>query len=978
MRAMVLLSFLAALSAVSTPSSAAGLTFEQRVEAQRAIERVYYSHRIGAHRSFAEAVPRRLLEKKVRTYLRESAALDRIWSSPITAEALRREMARIEAGTRMPERLTELYAALGNDAFLIQETLVRASLADRLTRSFLAGSNEAAWERASRSLDDLPVPAVATPAHPYAAPRPGAAAQECVRDDTWDNGILDAYPAARVVPGVWTGTELFLWGGSGASGALGDGSRYDADLDTWRRVSSVDAPAAREGHTIVWTGSVAIVWGGSANTGGRYDPATDSWAPTTTTDAPSPRSGHTAIWTGDEMIVWGYDSGGRYDPVSDSWRAVAPAPLPGSRILHTAVWTGSEMIVWGGIASDGSQAVYGDGARYDPLTDTWLPVGSTGAPSARYAHTSVWTGTEMIVWGGSRGAFGGLNDGARYDPASDAWTAVTTLGAPDPRQDHTAVWTGARMIVWGGVNLPCCDRSEPRDSGGLYDPDTDSWTPTSSTGAPYPRDHHIAVWTGDRMVVWGGELTVVSVLNGTTRTPLATGARYDPVTDTWTPTSTLNAPPGGAGHTTIWTGSLMIDWGGAQRSNASIGPGGRYDPALDLWTPTSSLGAPSSRTRHTAVWTGDEMIVWGGAQFDYLGDGRRYDPVADTWAPITDAGAPTPRAGHTAIWTGSRMIVWGGADASGRTDTGGLYDPMTDTWAPMSALGAPQARADHETVWTGTEMLVWGGRTGYTTLASTGGRYDPGSDTWTPISTVDAPSARYGHTAIWTDTGMAVWGGRTATGVTGSGALYDPVADSWTAISMVDAPSVRESHSAVWTGKVMVVWGGSGQRTGGRYDPVAESWTPTSLIGAPSERSGHNAVWTGTQMLIWGGVEYSGGRYGLDQSPDEDGDGFTTCQGDCDDTDPAVNPLAVDLPGDRIDQNCDGVPICDPDAAWKNRGRFVSCVARECHRLVEGGLLGPGECSSLVSKAARGVNQKGRPMNRNNDPWPPSASPPPM
>src|SRR6267142_437619 len=98
------------------------LTFEDRVHAQEAIERVYYSHQIGATKPFEEAVPRDFLETKVRTYLGQSAALDTIWKSPISAEALDRELNRIVRETRFPDRLREVFDALGDDGFLVKET----------------------------------------------------------------------------------------------------------------------------------------------------------------------------------------------------------------------------------------------------------------------------------------------------------------------------------------------------------------------------------------------------------------------------------------------------------------------------------------------------------------------------------------------------------------------------------------------------------------------------------------------------------------------------------------------------------------------------------------------------------------------------------------------------------------------------------------------------------------------------------------
>lgn len=88
-------------SAVTNPA-AREMTFEQRVKAQEAIERVYYSHQIDAKLPFEQAVPRVLLEKKVIRYLKQSAALESVWKNPITAAMLGREMARIAVATRFP------------------------------------------------------------------------------------------------------------------------------------------------------------------------------------------------------------------------------------------------------------------------------------------------------------------------------------------------------------------------------------------------------------------------------------------------------------------------------------------------------------------------------------------------------------------------------------------------------------------------------------------------------------------------------------------------------------------------------------------------------------------------------------------------------------------------------------------------------------------------------------------------------------
>jgi N-acetylneuraminic acid mutarotase len=214
--------------------------------------------------------------------------------------------------------------------------------------------------------------------------------------------------------------------------------------------------------TAVWTGSEMIVWSGrdfsgQFNTGGRYNPTTDSWAATSTSNAPTARQGHTAVWTGSEMIVWGgvgspnafFNTGGRYNPGSDSWVATSTTNAPTGRELQKAVWTGNEMIVWGGYLYDGNNHYLNTGGRYDPGTDSWIATTITNAPSVRFDHTAVWTGNEMVIWGGANRR-SNLNTGGKYNPVTDNWMATTTTNAPAPRAQHAGVWTGSEMIVWGG------------------------------------------------------------------------------------------------------------------------------------------------------------------------------------------------------------------------------------------------------------------------------------------------------------------------------------------------------------------------------------------------------------------------------------------------------------------------------------------------------------------------------------------------
>ena len=120
------------------------LTFSDRVAYQRAIEEVYWRHRIWPKErpdpkpSLDEVMSSAQLEKKVEDYLRNSQALEDYWQQPLSAEQLQAEMDRMSRHTKQPEVLRELFQALGNDPLVIAECLARPALSERLLANFYA------------------------------------------------------------------------------------------------------------------------------------------------------------------------------------------------------------------------------------------------------------------------------------------------------------------------------------------------------------------------------------------------------------------------------------------------------------------------------------------------------------------------------------------------------------------------------------------------------------------------------------------------------------------------------------------------------------------------------------------------------------------------------------------------------------------------------------------------------------------------
>ncbi len=277
-----------------------------------------------------------------------------------------------------------------------------------------------------------------------------------------------------------------------------------------------------------------------------------------------------------EYIAW---SGGKspltpfiFDAASDSWRIGNSNGCPTERLYASAVWTGSEVVFWGGKDNDYLPTENPNGA-YNPATDTWRLISNVNAPSPREWVTPIWTGTEMIIWGGAdtRSDYNNppiLADAYAYNPAIDAWRTIPSQGAPSPRIEVMSAWTGRELLVWGGtadsnqIRQDLADRAYLK-SGGAYDPVSDSWRPMATEGAPSQNRPTVSAWTGAEFLIWNSLK--------------AEGAAYNPSADKWRSIDARGPLlPHGSCHT--WTGEYFLVCGDQVEPDGEI-----YDPAKDLW-----------------------------------------------------------------------------------------------------------------------------------------------------------------------------------------------------------------------------------------------------------------------------------------------------------------------------------------------------------------------------------------------------------
>jgi hypothetical protein len=316
--------------------------------------------------------------------------------------------------------------------------------------------------------------------------------------------------------------------------------------------------------------------------------------------------------------------------IGDGWTGLDPPP----EILESSVqvWTGRELILWGGNEGDG-QNHSNTGYAFDSGTLTWRTI----APSplgTRSFSAAVWTGREVLIWGGSSGPFqgsGGLGDGAAYDPSSDTWRPIAQ--APiGPNAPILVAWTGREMVLWGIYRL------NGAGTGAAYDPSTDSWR--TIPDPPVELNDLHAVWTGDEVIAFGANLDNSNRAD----TEVAIGAAYDPVSDAWRTIAPSELSP--QWSQVVWDGVRMI----AVDANLAAAS---YDPSVDEWTAMPSLPAADCEGGVASlVRLRDVVMATGCGQLVELVSG------SERWHVVTaDPNAPFHRYGFSADLIGAGEVL---------------------------------------------------------------------------------------------------------------------------------------------------------------------------------------------------------------------------------------------------------------------------------------------------------------------------------
>ena len=637
----------------------------------------------------------------------------------------------------------------------------------------------------------------------------------------------------------------------------------------------------RAAHTIVWTGRQVLIFSGSNNRSSwdqwrtyepspawlTYDPAADNWGELIVGPQPSEvELNSSGVWTGSE-VLFAHESisGLALDPDQGTWRTLAAGPLS-PRQEPSRVWTGRELVVWGGCdhvlaeCSDSTGQEFRDGAVYQPSSDTWRTMAPSPLPEGAVTD-AVWTGAEVFYY--TANVRTGAASAASYNPASDQWTLLT---APpfDPRYDLELAWSSVSDLVlaWGGW------RPDPSESdrveggigytsdGAAYDLSTKTWLRLPDAPQRTGRDRHSMAAIGSTFYIDGGyPATGPLTLSPQPGPPSAPKAES-------VLSETRSTRPGlepGRGFEEIWKisdGRILGRWNWVPIW---------YKP---VWYTTEHVPAIMAidDTRLAVVRTHYLYQSMQPGVMAYIFD--------STTGAVTMA-APSGfrgREAHTIVWTGRHVLI-----GSGRyTHSWLTYNPADDVWGELTVdplpelpVGSPDGQQLNRSVgvWNGSEVL-------FLHESLSGLALDPYEGTWRTLA-AGPLSLRKAPTRVWTGRELVVWGGCDFYAHYGyycdsepdlewfrDGAVYDPLSDTWRTMALSPLPEGPVTD-AVWVGTEVfyVTRSNTGVVSAASYNPALDQWTLLPTPPFSSLYSNYSLAWSSTSNLVlaWGGNYVSDG-----------------------------------------------------------------------------------------------------------------------
>lgn len=498
-----------------------------------------------------------------------------------------------------------------------------------------------------------------------------------------------------------------------------------------------------------------------------FDPLTKTWTPTT--NCPFPNFAAPATELNDKRI---FISAGNiskayfFDPELETWTETAN--LSSMRILHTQqlLPDGRVLVLGGSINASG---VIADADIFDPNTETWTSLPPMAFPRTDFGMTFL-DSNRLLICGGmlsgstpveecevlnlttmtwsasfpsslSKGymrlvplndgrifATGGLRGGGLItsysfmNPLNFSVTEPPFLG--EKNGGKTIHLDSKRILFAGGSSL----------TSAIYHLDTKSWEVVGSTQTTRFNAHMYKLPNG-KVLLTGGDPYGIFIND------LLSSEIFDPITKTWSSSSSLNEAKPYSSSFMLPDGRIVIVGGGDTTTEV-------FDPITETWSYGSSLISPSSFSSVGHAPNGDVYLFGASVQ--------RYDVVNDLWSEVT--AMLTPRLfSQSVLLSDGRFLIIGGFDSGMPLTSTEIFDPNNGTLSVGPSMATPRMRFSLN-VFTDGKIIVTGGDSDFSAgiKTNTVEVFNPETGMWSDFS-MNLSSARSGHTAVLTEDGLLIW-----------------------------------------------------------------------------------------------------------------------------------------------------------------------------------------------------------------------------
>jgi Kelch motif/Galactose oxidase, central domain len=307
-----------------------------------------------------------------------------------------------------------------------------------------------------------------------------------------------------------------------------------------------------------------------------------------------------------------------YDPGSGKWTVTNS--LPGARYGHTAtLLTNGYVLVAGGVSDFSDAGLVTNVELYNPTNSTWIVTGGMNYP--RYGHTATLLANGTVLVAGGMGSNGpnpnitNIYPSEIYNPNTGKWTVSGSLTVGRINHTATLLQSGKVLVTGGSVTNVILVTGECE----LYDPNTGNWSPTASMN-DILAFHTATLLPNGQVLVAGGD-TSVGTPGGFSYYPVSDAELYDPNSQMWANTGSLNHPRDNHTATLMPNGLVMVT--GTSMVLFITNSTELYNPSNGMWYAAAQMNYP--RIRHTATLLPNGTVLAAGG---LVANAELYNSVA--------------------------------------------------------------------------------------------------------------------------------------------------------------------------------------------------------------------------------------------------------------------------------------------------------------------------------------------------------------